>query len=362
MRKLCVFCGEKPVDKTKEHIIPQWLIRYTGDPKRITLLGKKGGNDIKFPWLNFVFPACEECNSSFGKIEARIKTILIKLDNEQHVVHNELNLFFDWLDKIRIGMWLGHALLQNKDFEPNFFINNRVASKDRLCLVYRLNDLEQGIGIIGSDTPVFENTPSCFSIIINNMVFLNYSKEFLLSKNLGFPYPDKYFYNADSQFIVNKIISGECKITFPIIEGKIIKPAMKFYQSIIRGPHCVKRPFAGYRSKFYKKNCLVFRNDLIQSKIYISDEHKDYHGFWEKKKKFTFKAGERFERELLMPAIVQMTLEHQNHSLKESIIRYKDMEPEEKVVFDKYYEELLAFNTKKINEISSVMQDIYRII
>jgi hypothetical protein len=359
MRKFCIFCGEKPVDKNKEHIIPQWLIKYTGDPKRITLLGKKDGKEIKFSWLNFVFPACEECNSNFGNIEAKIQTILVKLDNEKSVTHNELNLFLDWLDKIRIGMWLGHAMLQNKEFEPKFFINSRVASKDRLCLIYKLKDSEKGIGIIGTDTPVFEHTPSCFSIIINNMIFFNYSKEFMLAKNLGFPYPEEYSYNSEGNAKVNRIVSGEYKIKYPIIDGKIIKPAVKLYQSIISGSHSLKRPFAGTGRNYINTNCFVYNNNLIQSRIYLSDEQNDIYEFWRHKKTINIKFKEKFERDFLFPAILQMTLEHQNHSLTESLKRYEEVSNEEKSFIDKYYGELLNFNNVKISEINNVMKDFY---
>jgi hypothetical protein len=34
MDKFCVFCGEKPENKNKEHIIPKWLIELTGNPNR----------------------------------------------------------------------------------------------------------------------------------------------------------------------------------------------------------------------------------------------------------------------------------------------------------------------------------------
>lgn len=359
MRKFCIFCGEKPFDKNKEHIIPQWLIKYTGDPKRITSLGKKDGKEIKFSWLNFVFPACEECNSNFGKIEAEIQTVLVKLDNEKSVTHYEINLFLDWLDKIRIGMWLGNAMLQNKDFEPKFFINSRVASKDRLCLIYKLNDSDQGIGIIGTDTAVFEHSPSCFSLIINNMVFFNYSKEFLLAKNLGFPYPEEYSYNSDGNIKFNKFVSGEYKIEFPIINGKIIKPAVKMYQSIVYGPHKLKRPFAGTGRSYINRNCLVYTNNLIQSRIYLSDEQNDSYEFWPHKKRVNIKFKERFERELLFRAILQMTLEHQNHSLTESLNRHEEMPPEEKRLFDKYYGELLEVNNAKIAKINDLLKDFY---
>lgn len=362
MRKFCLFCGEKPIDKNKEHIIPQWLIKYTGDPKRIPLLGKKDGKEIKFSWLNFVFPACEECNSNFGKIEAKIQIILDKIDKEKSLSHNEINLFLDWLDKIRIGLWLGHAMLQKKDFEPNFFINNRVASKDRLCLIYKLNDSEKGIGLIGTDTPVFEHTPSCFSLTINNMIFFNYSKEFLLSKNLGFPYPNKFSYNSEKYLNIDKIVPGDYKIVYPIIEGKIIKPAVKFYQSILNGAHNFKKPIAGSGRSYFNTNCFIFNNNLIQSRIYISDEQNEFHGFWKQKENRNFRFKEKFERKLLVYAIIQMTLEHQNHSLKESLNKYEEMEPEEKAFFDNYYNEILKYNQDKINELDSVMHEIYQYI
>lgn len=361
MRKFCVFCGEKPVDKNKEHVIPQWLIKYTGDPNRITLIGKKEGKEIKFSWLNFVFPACEECNSNFSNIESKIQPILVKIDNENSVTHNEINLFLDWIDKIRIGMWLGQAMLKNKDFEPNFFINQRIASKDRLCLIYKLNDSEKGIGIIGTETPVFEQTPSCFSLIINNMVFFNYSKEFLLSKNIGFPYPDEYTYNSSIQIKINKFVPGTYKINFPIIEGKIIKPTIKLYQSILKGPHTLKKPFAGIGKKYYDSNCFIYNNSLIQSRIYLSDEQNHFHGFWPKENLINFKFKEKFERELLFHVILQITLAHQNHSLIESLKRFDEkMEDEEKIIFDKYHKEILDLNNDKIFEIDNALKEFYQ--
>ena len=42
MEKRCIFCGKVPETKTKEHVIPQWLINMTGDPKRNLHLGSPG--------------------------------------------------------------------------------------------------------------------------------------------------------------------------------------------------------------------------------------------------------------------------------------------------------------------------------
>jgi hypothetical protein len=34
------FCGKNSESKTKEHIIPQWLIKYTGDPNRMGIFDR----------------------------------------------------------------------------------------------------------------------------------------------------------------------------------------------------------------------------------------------------------------------------------------------------------------------------------
>ena len=39
LEKRCIFCGKKPSEKNREHIIPRWLIALTGDPKREWYLG-----------------------------------------------------------------------------------------------------------------------------------------------------------------------------------------------------------------------------------------------------------------------------------------------------------------------------------
>ncbi|QJB40178.1 hypothetical protein HF324_20870 [Chitinophaga oryzae] len=47
--KYCIFCGEQPQSKTKEHIIPKWLIEMTGDPNRLTFFGRYRDNQKNLP-------------------------------------------------------------------------------------------------------------------------------------------------------------------------------------------------------------------------------------------------------------------------------------------------------------------------
>lgn len=360
MAKFCIFCGEHPVDKNKEHIIPQWLINMTGDPKRAALFGKKDGKEIRFSWLNYVFPACTECNSEFAKIEAKVKYILIRLIDEKPIDHSEMNLFLDWLDKVRIGLWLGQAQLLKKEIDPNFYINSRVGNKDRLTLIYKIDDEEKGIGLLGTDSAIFEYVPSCFGLIINNLIFFNYSKEFIVSKNLGFPYIEDFSYNQEMAISIEKLTAAKYTLTYPILNGKIIKPVIKFYQSILKGNHGYKRPQAGRGYKFLQLNCLSFTNELIQSRIFISDEISQNHGFWEKGVKQVFRHDKPFNRHLLSYAVASMVFKHQIDSAQEALDHLEDFEEEERNAFKELYQILIESNQKICEEIDNLISPIIK--
>ena len=117
--KKCIFCGDKPENKNKEHVIPKWLIEMTGDKKRSgyfgfdkfteadvaasnTLDNEMGKPHRVYSFNSFAFPACEECNKAFGRKESAVKPILKKIINNDGIVRGELDFFFDWLDKVRV--------------------------------------------------------------------------------------------------------------------------------------------------------------------------------------------------------------------------------------------------------------------
>jgi hypothetical protein len=83
--KTCIFCGKKPDKKTKEHVIPRWLIEITGDPNRTTLIGKYKDTLRKFPWQNFTFPACNKCNQEFAELEGKAKIVVINLLDKRQI-------------------------------------------------------------------------------------------------------------------------------------------------------------------------------------------------------------------------------------------------------------------------------------
>jgi hypothetical protein len=126
----CIFCGEAPESKTKEHIFPQWLLKMTGFHSKNTSVGTSWatGKEIIFPAKNYTFPACDACNKNFASLEGTVKGIIERLSDYADISGEDLELLLDWFDKIRIGAWLG-IYYMNKSFfnqPPNHYINDRV--------------------------------------------------------------------------------------------------------------------------------------------------------------------------------------------------------------------------------------------
>jgi hypothetical protein len=58
-----------------------------------------------------------------------------------------------------------------------------------MLILTKTSDTVRDLTYRGCDTPSFYYTPSCFSLMINNYALTNISSPFLLSKDLGLPYP-----------------------------------------------------------------------------------------------------------------------------------------------------------------------------
>src|ERR1044072_9455404 len=125
--RFCVFCGKKPENKNKEHILPQWLIELTGDPCRVVNLGidYETGKTIRFSWSNFVAPSCGDCNSEYSDLEGKVKPLIESLIGRQHLSGADYITLLDWLDKERIGLWLTYHFIQRNPtkINPQFHIN-----------------------------------------------------------------------------------------------------------------------------------------------------------------------------------------------------------------------------------------------
>jgi hypothetical protein len=194
LSKVCIFCGNTPTDKNKEHVIPQWLIRATGDPTRNVYLGRDWSSpELKqriYRFSAFTFPACEACNSEFSTLEASAKRIIEQLLAMKPASASDFDILLDWFDKVRVGLWIGLLYLNKnfRDIDPQYYIKSRIATRDRLLVIYRDQNELDGISICGVESPIFQVMPACFGLSVNNLHFFNASTEDLLAKFLGFPY------------------------------------------------------------------------------------------------------------------------------------------------------------------------------
>lgn len=241
MEKLCVFCGNKPQSKNKEHVIPQWLLELTGDPKRIFYLGTpwiSASSERSYAASQFQFPACQKCNERYSDLEGKAKNVIETILNNGKVTIEEIDLLLDWFDKVRVGLWLGYRYLEKNYFRitPHFYIDSRIGQADRVLYVYYLSDKLEGLSFIGITSPVFSHMPSCFSLRIKNVLFLNISTEFLIARRVGFPYPNSVYLDESGMkhLKVNEPMERMLK---PIIKGALKTPDYAFFQPIIPFPH-----------------------------------------------------------------------------------------------------------------------------
>ena len=221
----------------------------TGDKNRIASFGidyskifnpgieKESISRRKYPFLKFTFPACKQCNESYGSnLEVATQSILTNIMNTQEINANDILILLDWFDKVRIGLWLGY-LYYNKQLEnidPKFFINDRIATKDRALFIYKCQEKVKGINIVGPSGMLFSMIPSCFLIRINDYFFLNISKEFLLLEDLGFPFPQKIGINEKHNFY-DDLAAGNKKINQNILGAFKIKNTSKaIFQPIFK--------------------------------------------------------------------------------------------------------------------------------
>jgi hypothetical protein len=195
----CVFCGRRPpAEKNKEHVIPQWLIKHTGDPNRQINLGSLYGRHEAetpktFAFDQLRFPACRRCNTEYGaKLEDVAKPVMLKLLDAEAVSASDIDVLLDWLDKVRIGLWLGHYhYLSGSPFstDPPFsYIAPQIGAADRMLCIYEYDTKRSGITFMGIETLAFAHQPYCFTLAVNHLAFFSVAFPFLCSRSMGLPY------------------------------------------------------------------------------------------------------------------------------------------------------------------------------
>jgi len=239
MEKFCVFCGEAPQEKNKEHVIPAWLIEMTGNPNREANFGvdftKKPFKPRKFAFDSLVFPACKSCNERFAKLEELIKPIFELLLAYKPVNSDQLILLLDWLDKVRVGLWLGYLYLDKNPMgiEPNFHIQSRIGRLDRMVSISRVENAAVGLTFAGPTFKSYQLSPSCFGLRVNGLWLVNVSGIGLCSQRLGFPYFEPFQLNKDHRLEVSLHVGSE-RIMHPVERIALLPRTVNLYQPIFR--------------------------------------------------------------------------------------------------------------------------------
>lgn len=235
-QRICIFCGEPPEDKNKEHPLPRWLLAMTGDPNRVVRHGFRwtDGKIFEFSFDSLVFPACTKCNESYSAFEDHGKTVIETLCRKEPLSPGDYVFLLDWLDKVRIGLWLGYRYLQRNPSPPNFTINSRMGTKDRMVAVYPLADYQRGLNTYGPETRLFQFKPSVFSLRINNILLLNASWDYMCASRCGYPYPRKVALAREHPgMMAMSDFRSRKRITHPIMSG-LMKSSVMLFQPILQ--------------------------------------------------------------------------------------------------------------------------------
>jgi len=235
-RRICIFCGEAPENKNKEHPLPYWLLAMTGNPNRVVRHGARwsDGKLFEFSFDSLVFPACQQCNDRFSAFEGHAKSVVEALCRKEPISPENYVLLLDWLDKVRIGLWLGYRYLQQNPHPPTFTINSRFGAKDRMVAVYPLADHQKGLNIWGPESRLFQNKPSVFSLRINNILLLDASWDYMCSSRCGYPYPRCVMLVRDSSGVLAASdFRSRKRITHPILCG-LMKSSVTLFQPVLQ--------------------------------------------------------------------------------------------------------------------------------
>ncbi len=201
--KGCVFCGKELKCKTKEHVLPKWLIKVTGNPRRLAIFGGLAISRKSFAFASLTFPACDQCNNNDQKLENQTKGIFKKLWCREVLSEQECEILLDWMDKVRVGLWLGGLMLSKNPYsiDPHFRISQRIAYSDRLLYIGMTDDPSLRLNTHAIDDPVFMCSPSFGSIYANGLALVSFSAIGIAAKHLGLP----YWWQTGT-----KIVDGKC--------------------------------------------------------------------------------------------------------------------------------------------------------
>lgn len=335
-----------------EHILPQWLLKMTGDENRQGNFGiikdKNNPRMRQYAFSSFKFPSCEVCNSDFSKLESKAKVCCGKIIEGKNIGLGELNSFFDWFDKIRVGIWLANYSLDKNYFaiKPNYHIEKRIRLHDRALFVNRhVDSTLLRLTVTGSQSPCFSYTPSCFGLVINNFSFLNVSYNFLISKRMGWPFGNGMSIREDRKMLATLndgtqvVKERPLNMNFSSNFLEFYQPAYKYIEGIDGASKYYDNPWL-QSEKFTGESWVgsIYRRSKISTIRKVTDEVS-----------FQSDENESTDRESQIRDLTFDVLKVQKY-LNGNQLGLKDMDPKEREYLESALESCRKFNDWVIEE------------
>jgi hypothetical protein len=211
------------------------LLELTGDPNRVVRHGHnwQTGKAFEFSFDSLQFPSCKKCNDRYALFEGEAKRVVEAIGRKEKVSPSDFVLLLDWLDKVRIGLWLGYRYLQRTASPPNFTIDSRLGAKDRMVAIYTIGDHQKGLNTYGPESLLFHYKPSVFSLRVNNILFLNASWDWMCASRCAYPYPRNVRLSAEHP---GMLLCGNYRrrrrIIHPVMPG-LMKSCVTLFQPIM---------------------------------------------------------------------------------------------------------------------------------
>jgi hypothetical protein len=285
----CVFCGQRPVDKTVEHVLPYWLIELTGDPKRRARFGmdwsKTPPEHREFSFDQFTVPACRICNESFSALEGSTKAVIKKLLTDDALGIEDFSCLLQWLDKVRIGLWLANYMLDKNilGINPNHYIAERVGGTDRALILFKHDGRVPRLSFLGTDRPSFRLAPIAVGLVINNYLVISIAHLGLCARRLGFPHLTPLRIREDGR-VESAIHAGLERIIHPIIPHFPHPYATGIYQPILKNVDSDELPTELFGTAHCRSNSLdaehgigsIFLQSNGRARRYSEQPSKDW--------------------------------------------------------------------------------------
>ena len=238
-RKKCPFCGKLFVGQKRnfEHVIPKWLVTEADLKSRQMEVNLESG-PLSVGMNSIGSKACATCNSKYAKLEDLAKIVFFKIRDGADLHSDDIDIFLDWLDKIRIGLWLWGLDIskQSSNVNPKFRIENRIGLKDRIVAIAKYPPGEAGKGLeFWGVTSTFFSTPCSFGFFANNIAIITISYEFLLLQhrlNLSVPLVI-HAQDAEESILRGGDIMAQFELSVPLKERLRLVGSPRVYGQII---------------------------------------------------------------------------------------------------------------------------------